>query len=172
MGRTTAALNQIALERKRQVEEEGWTLEHDDEHGGGEMGYAAACYGIPSRYMVDHVDGCPTFWPWSDSWWKPTPDDRVRELVKAGALIVAEIERIQRESGITVQLESSIEKRIGFYIRNYENHMETSPSILYLGTEDFTDLVAAVPDLHRADPKIYQNCTVFLVDAERHINAA
>lgn len=34
----------------------------------------------------EHVDG-----------FKPTPDDRIRELVKAGALIVAEIERLQRQ---------------------------------------------------------------------------
>lgn len=35
-------------------------------------------------------------WPWDKSWWKPTPDDRIRELIKAGALIAAEIDRLQR----------------------------------------------------------------------------
>jgi hypothetical protein len=38
------------------------------------------------------------FWPWSKHWWKPTPNDRVRELVKAGALIAAEIDRLQAKS--------------------------------------------------------------------------
>lgn len=35
-------------------------------------------------------------WPFSQEWWKPTPDDRIRELAKAGALIAAEIDRLQR----------------------------------------------------------------------------
>jgi len=33
------------------------------------------------------------------SHWKPTPDDRVRELVKAGALIAAEIDRLNYRAG-------------------------------------------------------------------------
>ena len=40
--------------------------------------------------------GIPPTWPWDESWFKPTPDDRIRELVKAGALILAEIDRLQR----------------------------------------------------------------------------
>ena len=36
----------------------------------------------------------PTLWPWALSQWKPTPDDRIRELTKAGALIAAEIDRL------------------------------------------------------------------------------
>lgn len=77
----------IAAERKRQVEAEGWTLEHDDNHKTGELSDAAACYALGKRTAA---------WPWSIDWWKPTPDDRVRELVKAGALIAAEIDRLQR----------------------------------------------------------------------------
>lgn len=34
----------IAEERKRQIEVEGWTLEHDDEHRCGELSDAAVCY--------------------------------------------------------------------------------------------------------------------------------
>lgn len=41
--------------------------------------------------------GVPSGWPWERRDWKPTPDDRVRELVKAGALYVAEAERIRAE---------------------------------------------------------------------------
>jgi hypothetical protein len=33
-------------------------------------------------------------WPWDESWWKP--GDRIRELAKAGALIAAEIDRLNR----------------------------------------------------------------------------
>ena len=34
-------------------------------------------------------------WPWDLEWFKPSPYDRIRELVKAGALIAAEIDRLQ-----------------------------------------------------------------------------
>jgi hypothetical protein len=37
-------------------------------------------------------------WPWTHNWRKPTPDDRTRELIKAAAMLVAEIERRQREA--------------------------------------------------------------------------
>lgn len=76
----------IAAERQRQINAEGWTPEHDAEHDGGELVDAAACYLVP---RLAHA-----YWPWSRDWWKPTPDDRVRELVKAGALIAAEIDRL------------------------------------------------------------------------------
>lgn len=94
----------IAAERRRQVEAEGWTHKHDDEHSHAEMAYAAAAYANPTR-ALDYVSvnvpqggikSVPDDWPWDPKWWKPTPDDRIRELVKAGALIAAEIDRLQR----------------------------------------------------------------------------
>jgi len=36
-----------------------------------------------------------TSWPWDEEWWKPD-NDAVRNLAKAGALIAAEIDRLQR----------------------------------------------------------------------------
>lgn len=90
----------IAQERRRQMSEEGWTPEHDDAHDEGELARAAACYALPSRFRRGGIVISGTYvWPWANHWWKPTPDDRVRELVKAGALIAAEIDRIQREGG-------------------------------------------------------------------------
>lgn len=84
------AIALISSERKRQIEVEGWTTTHDDyEHTNGELAKAAACYA--------HGE-CDEWWPWADGWWKPTPNDRIRELVKAGALVVAEIERLQRDA--------------------------------------------------------------------------
>lgn len=84
----------ISDERKRQVESEGWTAEHDDEHDNHQLSEAAACYalGVPTAVSND-VAKVP-LWPWDESWWKP--GDRVRDLVKAGALIAAEIDRLQR----------------------------------------------------------------------------
>lgn len=99
----------IADERRRQVEVEGWTPEHDDEHGEGDIAAAASAYALfasltplrrESRRLHDE-DGVPDMWPWALRWWKPGADDsnasRIRELVKAGALIAAEIDRLQRQ---------------------------------------------------------------------------
>ncbi len=94
----------IAKERQRQIENEGWTISHDDTHTDEQIAYAAACYATPPEGRKTWISGklLSPWWPWSDLYWKPTPDNRIRELVKAGALIVAEIERLQRagEAGI------------------------------------------------------------------------
>lgn len=89
----------IATERGRQIEQEGWTADHDDQHADGELAIAAACYALAEHarsYGRHYVDELPVKWPWHEGWWKPTPDDRIRELAKAGALIAAEIDRIRR----------------------------------------------------------------------------
>lgn len=90
----------IAAERRRQIDAEGWTPEHDDQHEDGEMARAAACYALPDERrqygLGGYFDPMPKLWPWDRQWWKPRNSDRVRELVKAGALIAAEIDRLQR----------------------------------------------------------------------------
>lgn len=85
MDRSAHAMEDVAAERRRQVYDEGWTPEHDDAHSLGELAKAAASYAAGSPAWT---------WPWDKKWWKPT--DRRRDLVKAGALIVAEIERLDR----------------------------------------------------------------------------
>ncbi|EMP4335263.1 hypothetical protein ABXR30_006222 [Pseudomonas aeruginosa] len=83
----------VQAERRRQVEAEGWTPEHDDEHDTGALASAAGCYAM---FSLAYPAGDPSrFWPWDKSWWKPSPDGR-RNMVKAGALILAEIERLDR----------------------------------------------------------------------------
>lgn len=87
----------IAKERKRQIEVEGWNSEHDDEHINGELSQAAACYALPEQYRVYGKYGVPLLFPcWNTVWWKPSPWNRITELAKAGALIAAEIDRLQR----------------------------------------------------------------------------
>jgi len=88
----------IATERRRQIEAEGWTPEHDAEHHRDGLAIAAACYATPAR-LRDIRGGYPYMWIWARRFWKPTPDDRVRELVKAGALIAAEIDRLAAVAG-------------------------------------------------------------------------
>ena len=101
-----SAIKDIAAERRRQIEEEGWTHEHDDVHGNEELASAAVCYALPRHLHGDFLLRSrnaprPTsiraeVWPWTRAWWKPK--DRRRDLVRAGALIVAEIDRLDRES--------------------------------------------------------------------------
>jgi hypothetical protein len=83
----------IAAERRRQVEREGWTPEHDDEHENGELLAAAVKY-IDAGADVD-LEMRPPVWPFEASSWKPS-DDQVCCLTKAGALIAAEIDRLRR----------------------------------------------------------------------------
>lgn len=99
----SGALADIASERHRQIEVEGWTPEHDDEHCYGEMAKAAACYAagqvvsaIPHEIDPDRgATGYRSIWPWDHKWWKPKTYRA--NLVRAGALIVAEIERLDRK---------------------------------------------------------------------------
>ena len=122
----------IAAERQRQIEVEGWTVEHDAEHKEGEISMAAGSYLAHSlsRYREErhHTNQSPladfkvydfgesnafvngpigdrgdrrlrpsgwrNSWPWDFKWWKPS-DDPVKDLIKAGALIAAEIDRLQ-----------------------------------------------------------------------------
>lgn len=99
---TTKAQTDVLAERVRQVEAEHWVPGHDDQHDKGELGRAAACYVLttaatfsPFKTPVNLI--VEWLWPWDTMWWKPT--DRRRNLVKAGALILAEIERLDRQKG-------------------------------------------------------------------------
>ena len=72
MGLEMNGVERIAAERKRQIEEEGWADAHD------------------RRDLLE------VLWPWDLKYWKPSPDNRIRKLEKAGALIAAEIDILLR----------------------------------------------------------------------------
>ncbi|MFU5072052.1 hypothetical protein ACM70V_01985 [Pseudomonas aeruginosa] len=96
-GQVPQAWLDVQAERRRQVEAEGWTPEHDDAHSHGEMARAAACYALAGSSAPN--DGTAALlvslaWPWDEQWWKPT--SARRDLVKACALALAEIERLDR----------------------------------------------------------------------------
>ncbi|MFU0873860.1 ead/Ea22-like family protein [Kluyvera sichuanensis] len=93
----TAAASDVLAERQRQISIEGWKPEHDDEHVEGQLSDAAACYAL---FATDQRRPVPAHWPWSDDWWKQR--GQRRDLVRAGALIIAEIERLDRAAGIQV----------------------------------------------------------------------
>lgn len=97
-GADTDAARDVLAERRRQVEAEGWTPEHDDEHADASMAIAAAVYclidarpytglGMDAMRLTYHMN-------WDTGWLKRSGPRR--NLVKAGALILAEIERLDR----------------------------------------------------------------------------
>ena len=84
----------VVAERQRQITVEGWTPEHDDEHTYGELVQEAAdlcVYGTDFR-VVDLDGDRMVGWGLTEA----HRDNRRRQLVIAGALILAEIERIDR----------------------------------------------------------------------------
>jgi hypothetical protein len=87
---THHAIEAIAEERERQISEEGYDAHYDDFYSANQLGYAAACYAAGTRVSSAGTD----VWPWDEKHWKPRT---AREnLVRAGALIVAELERLER----------------------------------------------------------------------------
>lgn len=105
----TAGIEAIVQERERQFTTEDYDEEHDDQYINSELAVAASCYALNDRDEDPHP-----FWPWDSDSWKPGLDadawaevrengnlveyveGRQRELAKAGALIAAEIDRLQR----------------------------------------------------------------------------
>lgn len=97
------AIDLITTERQRQIEDENYSQEHDDEHINGELAQAASCYAWPAPRPIVVKKA----WPWALEDWKPelfgvgADDDekraaRIRVLIKAGALLAAEIDRLLR----------------------------------------------------------------------------
>lgn len=89
----------IAQERQRQIEKEGWSTEHDKSHTNNELAWAAACYAAPESIfrILGGYGGGPFYsnpWPWSEEWDKRKQHGRLKQLVIAGALIAAEIDRL------------------------------------------------------------------------------
>ena len=104
--RMSNAAFDVLKERERQISSEGWSLEHDDDHTDGSLADAAACYAATTRpFKAEEFAGVgykpytsySDLWPmsWDDHWWKQKGNRR-RNLVKAAALILAEIERLDR----------------------------------------------------------------------------
>jgi hypothetical protein len=117
---TLKVVEAVFAERLRQISQEGWTPQHDGEHKAGELARAAACYAAPDDISWTDNFGRPLDedgntrpmsdgekkrswsydralrWPWAKQWWKPK--DRRRDLIRSAALLVAEIERLDRST--------------------------------------------------------------------------
>jgi len=92
-----SAIEDIAAERQRQISGEGFGPARDNGYVHFQLARAAAAYawfaGTADEWRANY-HGAPPIWPWSLDWWKPR--DRRHDLVRAAALIVAEIERLDR----------------------------------------------------------------------------
>ena len=108
----------ITDERQRQIDVEGWSAEHDEQHTEGELAIVAALYASPIKlYSKVESYGEVKFidpWPWWDTveitrygdglttqvsaWDKRKKHHRIRRLIIAGALIAAEIDRLHNPS--------------------------------------------------------------------------
>lgn len=105
-GSFVSAVRDLVIERKRQVNVEHYTPEHDDEHTDGSLAQGA------EAYLVAYSGDPETeIWPWQADLFKP--DGRKfsrRDLIKAGALIIAELERLDR-AGIGKAPDAPIDHR-------------------------------------------------------------
>jgi hypothetical protein len=81
----TQAEEDVLKERHRQIDVEGYGSKHDDLFPCTILIDAAVCY----------LWGDPATWPWEIESWKPK--GRRRNLVRAAALVIAEIDRMDRE---------------------------------------------------------------------------
>lgn len=96
-------IDRIKAERQRQIDDEGWSAAHDDEHDEAELikagilYYAHAMRSLRSQPPLSlRHDGAPVGWPWDARWWKP--NGPIRDLERAGALVLAERDRLKRGS--------------------------------------------------------------------------
>jgi hypothetical protein len=100
-----SGIDRIAAERDRH-EDLGYTAEHDVQHVDSELLGAAICYVVAcDPPTLDPAgDLALSLWPWGNQAWKPSAN-RIRNLEKAGALIAAEIDRLQAEANATDDLD-------------------------------------------------------------------
>ena len=116
-------IDEISAERQRQVLSEGWTQAHDDKHSDMSLALVAAVYAYASTLAPNELDAhasalygmesgfssvVATMWPkgWDAHWFKPKGSRR--DLIRAAALIVAEIERMDRAYAAVEALCASI----------------------------------------------------------------
>lgn len=98
-------LKLIAKEQKRAREKEGHTPEADLERKNEELARAGAVYALPIAdrmqfsFMLNEDGGSllEAIYPFEMETYKPTPEDRIKELSKAGAFIASEIDRLLNE---------------------------------------------------------------------------
>ena len=102
-GTSTSIVAEILAERRRQIAVEGWTPKHDERHPFSELALAASAYALAGAAKATSVSApgiieahAAAWWPWEPETFKPK--DSRRDLVRAGALLVAALERLDRDA--------------------------------------------------------------------------
>lgn len=105
---TESVIAEIEEERTRQVTSEGWTESDDDGHRRGQLAQAAIAFVVSAltqtRMIADGASAAqaysaaqrapkPSTWPFRSPW---KPKAYRRALICAAALLVAEVERLDR----------------------------------------------------------------------------
>lgn len=102
----------ISEERQRQINVEGYTEQHDSNHKTSEFVYAAIAYIESAKVGINCAEigngntneneimrrktEMGSYYPFG---WNFKPSTDIRDLVKAGALIAAAIDRLQKDNG-------------------------------------------------------------------------
>ena len=107
MSRLLSGAEKIWIERTRQITEEGFSFEHDDQWKKGQLLEAAITYAIgtyptihPEDTQETNANDVSELWPFEKERFKLSPDP-IKNLIKAGAFIAAEIDRLEREKMLT-----------------------------------------------------------------------
>ncbi len=94
-------LELVAKERARQINDEGYKREHDDEHTDGSLADAAACYAATKNifHIITDKQMFPvrSLWPWNWNFFKKEKHPRKKQLIISAALLMAEYDRLDRE---------------------------------------------------------------------------
>lgn len=105
----SVAIGDVIIERQRQQWGEKFSTEHDDAHDAGELAAAGAAYALNAADQLhpytqgDGGNEVPFCWMWDKKWWKPK--NPRSDLVRAAALLIAEIERLDRAAAGGSRLE-------------------------------------------------------------------
>lgn len=92
-------IESVIKERKYQVIRKGFDWLHDDQYENDELIRGALAYLTPADERdIDKETGAPKDFPWKPKWWKSSPDDRIKDLIKAASLIISDIDRRVRKS--------------------------------------------------------------------------
>jgi hypothetical protein len=112
----SSAERDVLNERRRQIKEEGFTHRGDDQYDPGTLASAATCYGMYAADMLHPLsqgdgyaalEGAPPLnWPWRAEWWKPKTSRDA--MVKAAALLIAEIEKFDRSNPGTARNDDGV----------------------------------------------------------------
>jgi hypothetical protein len=87
----------------------GYSEERDDAYPDDDLAFAAAHYLVPRAGRATETHDRGYLWPWDESTFKPSPDDRKKELTKGIALALCELDRLIRaERRVSLEMQAQV----------------------------------------------------------------